>query len=288
MDTLNVIGCGSVGRTLARAWSQRGLLAVGGVLNRSPGSSRRAVDFIGAGRAVEAYGQLPPAGLAMISASDEAIAGCCAALCAAGMVGQGTVVFHCSGALSSDVLQPARQLGARTASLHPVKSFADPGAAVETFAGTFCALEGDPDACATLRALLEGCGARAFLIDPRAKPVYHAGTVFACNYLAALLAVGLKCLERAGVDRAAAPEVLRPIVAGTVENVFRLGPAQALTGPIARGEVSVVAREIEALGEWDPEVQRLYKALGRAAADLSSAKGAASQEALAAVRRLLK
>lgn len=288
MKTLNIIGCGNVGQTLARLWTQHRLVAVQCVLNRSLASSRRAVEFVGEGRPVESYAQLQPADVVMTSTSDEAIGHCCERLCATGLVRDGVIVFHCSGALASTVLEPARARGARIASLHPVKSFADPTVAVETFSGTFCALEGDPEATTILRDLLERCGAVSFSIDRQSKAIYHAGTVFACNYLVALVEIGLRCFQRAGLDRADALQILRPIVGGTVENVFRLGPARALTGPIARGECAVVAHQCAALAEWDPEMEHLYRALGRTALELSAAQGNASAEALAAINEILR
>ena len=135
---------------------------------------------------------------------------------------------------------------------------------------------------------MERCGARTFSIEPQSKAIYHAGTVFACNYLVALVEIGLRCFQRAGLDRTNALQILRPIVRDTVENVFRLGPARALTGPIARGECAVVASQCAALAEWDPEMERLYRALGRTALDLLAVEGRASAETLAAINEILR
>ena len=287
MKTLNVIGCGRVGKTLARLWTEHRVFHVQSILNRSLESGRRAVEFVGSGRAVPSYDELRRADLVMISASDEAIETCCGQLGDAGILRDGVVVFHCSGSLPSTVLEPAKARGALIGSVHPVKSFAAPARAVETFAGTFCAIEGDREACDVLGDALGRCGATTFPVDPQFKTVYHAGTVFVCNYLCALLEVGLRCFEQAGIPRETALEIIRPIVHGTMSNVFELGPAQALTGPIARGEVSVVARQSSALGEWDERVERIYKALGQVARELSAAQGNAGADALDAIDELL-
>ncbi len=287
VTSINVIGAGRVGRTLARLATQYRLWEVRGVLNRSPASAAEAVRFIGAGQAVEDWAQLQRADLVMISTSDAAIEPCCRRLCEADLAGEGVTVFHCSGALPSAVLEPAGACGAAIASAHLVKSFADPAAAVESFAGTFCGLEGDEPACRGLGEAFESLGARTFALDPDQKTIYHAGTVIVCNYLTALIETGLRCFEQAGVPRTTATEVIEPLVRGTVENAFRLGPTAALTGPIARGEADVVARQCQALGAWAPDVEQIYKALGQAAADLSAAQGTASAVDLAAIRELL-
>jgi len=287
VKTLNVIGCGRVGKTLARLWSDENVFLVRCILNRSRESGLRAVEFVGAGRASEDYEQLEPADLVMISAPDDAIPRCCEQLARTEVLQSGAIVFHCSGPLPSTVLEPARKRNAWIASAHPVKSFAEPHVAIETFAGTFCALEGDPQACEVLRDALQRCGAIPFSVAPESKMIYHAATVFVCNYLTALMEVGLRCFEKAGVPRETAVKVAEPLVRETVENVVKLGPIRALTGPIARGEVSVVAQQTAALGQWDAHIRGLYQALGRVALDLSAAQGNAAPESLAAIRAIL-
>jgi len=287
VKTINVIGCGKVGKTLSRLWTENRVFQVQSILNRSPQSSLRAVEFVGAGRAVDDYAELEPADLVMISASDEAIEDCCRQLCRSGSLYEGAVLFHLSGSLPSTLLEPAKSHGALVASVHPVKSFADPSRAAKTFTGTYCAIEGDPQACELVGDALRRCGARTFHVDPEFKTIYHAATVVVCNYLVALMEAGLRCFEQAGIPRETACEVIKPIVDGTVSNVFELGPVRALTGPIARGEPSVVGRQCEALGRWDEAIQCVYKSLGRVALELSAAQGNADPEALAAIKGIL-
>jgi predicted short-subunit dehydrogenase-like oxidoreductase (DUF2520 family) len=251
-------------------------------------SGSGAVDFVGGGHAVEHVAQMEPADLWMISTCDTAIEPCCRELCRAGLIEQGTIVLHCSGSLPSTVLEPAGRRGASIASLHPVKSFADPAVAVETFAGTFCALEGDRRACEVLDEALRRCSAVTFPVNPELKTIYHAATVVVCNYLVALMEVGLRCFEQAGLPRETALQVIEPIVTGTVDNVFKLGPAQALSGPIARGEQSVVETQCEALGRWDEQIEGIYRSLGRVAVELSAAQGNADPGGLAAIAEILQ
>jgi len=288
VKTLNVVGCGKVGKTLGRLWTQHAVFRVTSILNRSLESASKAVEFVGSGRAVGTYAELGEADVVMISTPDESIEGCCRELCDSGVLAPGVVVFHCSGSLPSQLLDPARGQGASIAGIHPVKSFAEVATSVETFAGTFCALEGDPAACEVLDDALRRCGATTFHVEAEFKTIYHTATVIACNYLVALMEVGLRCFEKAGLDRRTAMEVAKPIVAETVDNVFKLGPVDALTGPIARGEPSVVQRQLEALGEWDEDVRRVYESLGRIAVELSAARGNADPDVLAAIKTLLR
>jgi hypothetical protein len=69
---------------------------------------------------------------------------------------KGAVVFHCSGAKASTELDALRRAGALVASVHPVRSFADPAAVAADFDGTFCGVEGDAAALALLLPRLRG------------------------------------------------------------------------------------------------------------------------------------
>ena len=285
--TLNIIGCGRVGRALARLWAQDGAFTIQDVLDRRLEQSRAAVAFIGQGTAVDAVGQMRAAGAWMLTPPDDQIVACCAALAASGLLAAGNIVFHCSGALPSRDLAPAAARGAVVASVHPLKSFADPASAAQTFSGTYCAAEGDAAALAVLRPAFERIGGSVSEIDPGFKTVYHAASVIVCNYLTALLETGLRCYEKSGFERETALRMMEPLVRETLDNAFRLGTVQALTGPIARGDHAVVAHHLEALGAWEPRIATIYRQLGAVAVELARAQGKADADALAAIERML-
>ncbi|MES2742265.1 MAG: Rossmann-like and DUF2520 domain-containing protein [Pseudomonadota bacterium] len=260
MLTLNLVGAGHVGRVLGRRFAASGALLVQDVLTRSMESAREAVAFIGAGTAVASHGALRRADVTMLAVGDDRIVPACQALADAVAL-DGAIVFHCSGALAAGALAPARLAGARVASVHPVRSFADPEAVARAFDGTFCGVEGDAAALAVLCAALEAAGARPVMIDAQAKTVYHAAAVFASNYLVTLLDTALRAYQAAGIDEAVARQLVQPLVTETVANVLRLGPAQALSGPLARGDLATVARQQEAVERWDGAAGDLYRAL---------------------------
>jgi len=285
--SLTIIGCGAVGSTLGRLFAAAGTFEIRDILNRSLESARQAAGFIGSGRAVADWHELRPADLFLIAACDHAIADCAAQLAATGLARDGVVVWHPSGALPSSVLALAGERGAALASVHPVRSFADPVVSVADFAGTWCGLEGDPPAVALLEAAFRSVGGRTFALDAQFKTVYHAGSVLVCNYLTALLEVGIKAYGKAGLSRGTALEVMEPLVRGTLDNVFRQGTLGALTGPIARGDVPVVAAQLAALSDWDGEIALIYRTLGRVALELARQRGTADDGDLARLSELL-
>lgn len=271
MATLNLVGAGHVGRALGRLFAAGGAFTVQDVLTSNAASAREAVDFIGAGQACTTLAQMRPARVWMLAVGDDAIVPACEALAARGQLA-GAVVFHCSGAKASGELQAARAAGAHVASVHPVRSFADPQAVAADFAGTFCGIEGDAQALALLEPAFAAIGARLVRIDPAAKTVYHAAAVFASNYLVTVVDAALRAYEAAGVPAEVARELARPLATEALANVFRLGPEAALSGPVARGDFATVARQQEAVTRWDAATGRLYEALVPPTAELARRK----------------
>jgi predicted short-subunit dehydrogenase-like oxidoreductase (DUF2520 family) len=207
----------------------------------------------------------------MLAVGDDQIVPACVALAQAVPLA-GSVVFHCSGALVSDRLQAARDAGALVASVHPIRSFADPAAVAAEFSGTFCGIEGDEGALAILTPALQAIGAQPVPINAAAKTVYHAAAVFASNYLVTVLDAALRAYQAAGIPEAVARKLAQPLAAESMANVFRLGAAAALSGPIARGDLATVARQQEAVTRWDAGTGALYQALIAPTTDLAYRK----------------
>jgi predicted short-subunit dehydrogenase-like oxidoreductase (DUF2520 family) len=275
--TLNIVGAGHVGRALGRLFAQAGVFEVRDVLTRGQASALEAVRFIGQGRAVDSIAQLRPATAWMLAVGDDQIAPVCQALAQSGLL-QGATVFHCSGAKASSELRAAADAGASVASVHPVRSFADPQAVAADFGGTFCGIEGQAGALALLGPAFEAIGARLVPIDAAAKTIYHAGSVFASNYLTTVLDAALRCYQAAGVPQEVARELARPLASETLANVLRLGAEQALSGPVARGDMATVARQQAALADWDGPTGALYAALAAATGALAGRRGKAAND----------
>jgi predicted short-subunit dehydrogenase-like oxidoreductase (DUF2520 family) len=268
--TLTIIGCGKVGRTLGRLWAGTDVFALHDVLNRSLQSAQDAVAFVGAGQPIDAYADLRPADIYLIAAPDDHIADCCDALAASGQLSSACSVFHCSGALSASALRAATQCGTAVASVHPIRSFARPEQLVHDFAGTYCGAEGDRRALDILGEGFAAIGAKLVAIDSGHKILYHAAAVFASNYLVTLLDVAQQAYVEAGIAPAVALKLMEPLVRETADNIFRLGPPAALTGPVARGDTATVERQQKAVAEWHPAYGGLYRDFATLTAELAA------------------
>lgn len=288
MRTLNIVGCGRAGRTFARLFAQSHAFMLQDLYDINAASARACAQFADAGQAVRKMVDLRPAQVWLVATPDNAIVDASASLVAEDRIAPGNVVVHLSGATPSLEMTAVIEHGAHAGSFHPVKTFADPGYAAGSFAGTFVALEGDKKALKVLRVALRKVGARVFEIEPADKVLYHAGSVFVCNYLTALLEAGLRCYERAGIRLDTAYKLMEPLVRDTVDNVFRVGTVRSLTGPIARGDDALVARQLAGVQAADRHLGLLYRELGRVALDLARSQGSAEPRALARVSRVLR
>ena len=284
---LNFIGCGQLGKTLGSLWQQSGSVVIGDVLTRSMENAQSAIEIIGGGRPIQDMSSMQPATIYLIACGDDAIEHCSQQLASTDLLTKGDVVFHCSGAQSSLLLSACKSKGASVASIHPIKSFANLALAIESFSGTYCGVEGDERALSILTPLLANIGANLLPIQTENKTLYHAASVIASNYLVALQEMSILTFEKAGIDRETAMTVLQPIVSGTVENVFRLGTTKALTGPIARGDSSVVSAQLTTMQNWDQDLATIYQLLGKLTLPLAAEKGHVNEASMASLRHLL-
>ncbi len=269
MTTLNVIGCGRVGQTLAALLHQHAQVQLQDLYSRSFSSAQQAAQFVGAGQPVAELAQMRTADVWLLSVPDAQVGTAAQALAdAQGTKLAGAIVLHNSGFLSAAELQPLQALGCHVASAHPVLNFASPDTGVRQFAGTPCGLEGDASALAWLHTALSAIGGRCFEIASADKPLYHAAAVFSSNFTVVLQGIAQDAWHGAGVP----PELMRPLtealLKSTVDNVLAMGPAQALTGPAARGDTAVVQAQGEVVKRWSAPAGEAYQTLSELASQL--------------------
>jgi len=282
-----IVGAGKVGCALASLLSKAGY-EFAGAASRSIASARRACELAGGDRTMTNPADFTRASdLVFLTTPDDAIAEVCAQIAAAEGFAEGAVVAHCSGALPSTILQPARACGAHVGSMHPLQSFATVEQALDLLPGSFCCIEGDAGAARVLAAAAHAMGARVMQIATDSKALYHAAAVTACNFLVALQSAALKMGEAAGLAREDALAALLPLVRGTVSNIETVGIPACLTGPIARGDVETMRRHLGALGRALPDLLPLYRSLALETVEVALAKGALSPADAATLRDLL-
>jgi predicted short-subunit dehydrogenase-like oxidoreductase (DUF2520 family) len=196
------------------------------------------------------------------------------------------ILLHCAGALPAAdafaALQP-RPLGVGV--IHPLRALA--GTEDDcNLEGTVFAIEGDePGREAALR-LVERIGGTPLVLEAAQLPMYHAAAALVSNHTVGLVDAGVELLTAVGLDRAQATTALAGLLDSTARNLGRVGLPAALTGPIARGDVQVVARHLLALRPYD-EILGLYRATARRVARVAAEKGRAARDALVRIAALL-
>ena len=258
-----------MGQTLAALLHRHTQVQVQDLYSRSFSSAEQAAQFVGAGTAAAELAHMRTADVWLLSVPDAQVGAAAQALAdAQGAKLAGAIVFHNSGFLSAAVLQPLQALGCHVASAHPVLNFASPETGVRQFAGTPCGLAGDEQAVTWLHTALTAIGGRCFEIASADKPLYHAAAVFSSNFTVVLQGIAQDAWRSAGVP----PELIRPLtealLKSTVDNVLAMGPAQALTGPAARGDTVVVQAQGEVVKRWNAPAGELYQLLSNLAAAL--------------------
>jgi len=155
-------------------------------------------------------------------------------------------IGHVSGATPLAALEPHE----RRFSLHPLQTFDRSGDPAQ-LDGAWAAVSGETsEAVGVAHELAALLGLQPFELADEDRTLYHAGAVFASNYLVTL--------QRAAVRLGVPAEGLVPLMKGTIDHGFEL------TGPIARGDWATVEAHRRAIRAGHPELEPLYETLAGA------------------------
>jgi predicted short-subunit dehydrogenase-like oxidoreductase (DUF2520 family) len=264
-NSLAIIGAGRVGRALGRGLRELGW-KIGAVVTRSEASARRAVRFIGAGKACAGMTrQILGSRVILIATPDDEIAVVAQELARIGEEElRGRVVLHTSGAMDSRVLDAVREQGAMVGSMHPLQSFS--GVAAPSLEGRVFTIEGETHAVRVARQIARSLGGSPVRIAGSKKILYHAAAAMAAGHVLAVEEAATQLLLSLGMRRSEAVRALLPLTRQVLENFETLGPHAAWTGPLSRGDFKVVRAHLEALQESPEEFAQAYETLSYLAA----------------------
>lgn len=256
VPTFTLIGAGRAGGALGLALVRAGWRCRA-VAGRAPERARAVAALLDA-EVVPVAVAGAGADLVLLATPDAAVEEATAAALPA--VTDGTLVVHCSGSRgpaafgSAVAARPEVRFGV----LHPLQTLPSAEAGAARLPGAWCAVAGPAEVSLLAREL----GMHPFAVERWTE--YHAAACVASNHLVALLGQ----VERLAAVAAVPFDAFVPLVRATVDNVIELGPADALTGPVARGDAETVRAHLAALPE---EERPAYRALAREALRLLSA-----------------
>lgn len=179
------------------------------------------------------------------------------------------VLAHLSGSLGLR----AMPLHTSVAAIHPLVALPDADRGADALRGATFAITADTDAArAVADDVVTALDGRVVSVADEDRVVYHAAAAMAANHLVALLGQVERIADEIGVPLDAYLDLAR----GALDDVAAVGPAAALTGPVARGDWDTVARHLAAL----PDAERVaYSAMADAARRLVDGDPAAGEVA---------
>lgn len=260
--SIGVIGAGRVGAVLGAALARAGheIHAVYAVSDESRG---RAAELLPGVPIKDIQGVIDGADLVLLAVPDDALAELVAGLAATDSWQAGQIVVHTSGRFGTSILRPALSAHILPVAIHPAMTFT--GTSLDLGRLEDCAFGiSGPDALRPMaEALVVEMGGEPVWVAEDQRAAYHAALAHGSNHLVTLIAEAMEVLSAAGVEEPRA--VLGPLVRAALDNALRLGDA-ALTGPVARGDVSTVGTHLRELERISPEIRTTYVALARATA----------------------
>jgi predicted short-subunit dehydrogenase-like oxidoreductase (DUF2520 family) len=264
-NSLAIVGAGRVGRALGRRLREAGW-RIGAVLTRSEASARRAVRFIGAGKAFAGMTrQVLLSQVILITTPDDEIIFAAQELARIGEEElRGRVVLHTSGAMDSGALETLRVRGATVGSMHPLQSFS--GVTVPSLEGRVFAIEGQTQAVRVARRIARDLGGAPVRVPGDKKLLYHAAAAMAAGHILAVEEAATQLLLSLGMKRREAVHALLPLTRQVLDNFETLGPRAAWTGPLSRGDFKVVRAHLQALRRSPKEFVDAYDVLNHLAA----------------------
>ncbi|MBF0209821.1 MAG: DUF2520 domain-containing protein [Desulfamplus sp.] len=295
-----IIGCGRVGVALAVFLSKAGY-RVAGFASRSRLSAQNALkailsegDCCKSSDLAKVFDSSVDAAslcdILFITTPDNLIQSVCSDISSNSSIDMSSkTIFHCSGALSSCVLESAAKKGANTGSIHPLQSFAPYSEGEPSpFIGINVSVEGNHTALAVGKELIHALGANHFTIPTKSKTLYHAAAVVASNYLVTLEAFALELLNLADISQDKGYQILEPLIQGTLSNIKTRGSVAALTGPIARGDFKIVEQHLKDIDERLPDFSKLYRIMGQYTLKLTQKRGELDASSICQLTETLK
>jgi predicted short-subunit dehydrogenase-like oxidoreductase (DUF2520 family) len=279
-----VIGAGRVGTAIAVLLGRAGhnVVAVSG----RAATRERAGRYFPGVPVVEPAEASAKGELVLVAVPDDDLGSIVLGIAATGGFHRGQWVAHVSGANGLDALDAAHGAGARRLAIHPLQTLPDVERAIERIPGCVVAVTADDEeGYLVAESLARDLGGSPFRLDDELRPIYHAGAVFASNYLVATTSIAERLFAEAGMTDPS--RAMAPLQRATLDNIEALGSGAALTGPAVRGDAGTVERHLEALAGRMPDAVAAYVSMARVALELATRSGRLTPEGRTAVEAVL-
>ncbi|MDO4919211.1 Rossmann-like and DUF2520 domain-containing protein [Kocuria sp.] len=242
---VGVVSAGKVGAVLGAALRAAGH-AVVGVHASSPESRERADALLPDVPVLDVPTIVERSELVLLAVPDDQLPALVSGLAATGAWQPGQLVVHTAGRYGTDVLEPVRAAGAIGLAVHPAMTFTGLSVDLQRLVDCCFGVTAPAPVLPIAQALVVEMGAEPVVVAEADRPLYHVALAHGSNHVMTLLGESMQLLGEIGVEHP--DRVLGPLVRATVDNALASGES-ALTGPVARGDVSTVAAHVAALRE---------------------------------------
>jgi len=285
LNTFTVLGTGAVGSAMAHALYSKEFTPVS-LVNRSKDSAIQLSSALNNCTVQQSLTpEVPMGDILFLTVPDDKIPQLAERISNYNFQWAGRCVVHCSGVLTSSVLQPLREQGAEIVAAHPIQSFGSQNK--EVFKEIYFSLEGTHEGIQVMQNIASVLGSKSRVINPETKSILHVAAVLASNYVAALLHGASNVAAMSDIEPDKSLDMLRPLIETTVSNVIKKGAEKTLTGPIRRGDVITVKKHLDLIKNSEDSLF-LYKVLGIITCDMAEKVDQTISEELNKIRQLLR
>jgi predicted short-subunit dehydrogenase-like oxidoreductase (DUF2520 family) len=272
LPRLGFVGAGRIARCLAPGFARAGY-PVTAIASRSPESARRLASQIESCAAYDDPQRIvESADILFLTVPDDSIGSTANTLAFPARAAPGKeawAVVHCSGASPVELLAPARDQGASIGGFHPLYLFSGDLTDVDRIAGCSVTIEADGALKDALTALAAALRCHPLSIPAGGRLLYHAAAHYAASFALCSLAENVNLWRKLGFDEHDALRALLPMMAGTLETARDRGLANALAGPVSRGDLGVVEKQLSLMEELGGDHGVLFGLMSRRAVSLA-------------------
>lgn len=266
---IGFVGAGRLGTALAWSLHAHGLRVAAVHSPRQAAAQTLCAEIPGCS-STDLQGVIDGCDLVFVTTPDAAIE----STAQSGRWRPGMGVVHCSGATEVQALAAAAACGAAIGGFHPMQTFGDPKAAMQTLPGCTVTIEAGPALDGLLVALADRLGCPVNRLPAGMRGRYHAAAGYASQFVNVLLDDAARLWASWGATETQAVQALLPLVRGTLSAVEAVGIAQAMPGPVSRGDVGSIVRHLQAMAPFEPDMRQRYRVLCRATVQLAEGRDA--------------
>ncbi|CAB3645335.1 Rossmann-like and DUF2520 domain-containing protein [Paraburkholderia rhynchosiae] len=282
LPRLGFIGAGRLARCVAPGFSRAGYPVTAVTSRTSASASQLAGQIPGCVALDDPQQVVDAADVVFLAVPDDSIGTSAHTLRFAPDSAHGKALVHCSGASPVELLAPARDQGAAVGGFHPLYLFSGEFADLERIAGCSVTIEADGALKDTLTALAVALRCHPLSIPAGGRMLYHGAAHYAASFALCSLAECVALWRTLGFSEDDALRALLPMLAGTIQTARDKGLPNALAGPVSRGDISVVQKQLALFEGLGGDHAALYGLLSRRAVALAQRR-ATPPAAIAAI-----